>query len=152
LLSLLPGLIRATAVNASRAKRSSLTYYQQHWEERNRALETITAKHVNRSSFEAFAASMYVPEAADDFIGNSGSGGSSSSSRRPASLIASASLGESRSSKYLRFILCIHCIELSNVVCFSFINVAYYYCVRHVIFKSSFITIEMTSCYALKVH
>ena len=37
----LPGLVRATAVNASRAKRSMLKFYQYHYEERHKALENI---------------------------------------------------------------------------------------------------------------
>jgi len=83
----LPGLIRATAVNASRAKRSMLTYYQQHYEERHRSLEAVTSKHAERSSFEDYASAIFKPNSSDSSSSAAGSG------NRPLSLVASTSLG-----------------------------------------------------------
>ena len=57
----LPGLVRATAINASRAKRSMLNYYQQHYEERFRALESIVSSHKESSTFEDFVTQVYSP-------------------------------------------------------------------------------------------
>ncbi|RZF33885.1 hypothetical protein LSTR_LSTR009909 [Laodelphax striatellus] len=57
----LPGLIRATAISASRAKRSIMAYHQQYYEERSRTLETIVRNHKNATTFEEFAAQVYSP-------------------------------------------------------------------------------------------
>ena len=58
---ILPGLIRATAINASRAKRSMLPHYRTHYEERHSALTNIVTKHKSRTSFEEYVTQMYSP-------------------------------------------------------------------------------------------
>lgn len=55
----LAALVRATAINASRAKRLKLPYYQSHFEERNRLIDTIVKNHRERLSFEDFAVQFY---------------------------------------------------------------------------------------------
>ncbi|KAK9497959.1 hypothetical protein O3M35_003854 [Rhynocoris fuscipes] len=57
----LPGLVRATALSASRAKRSMLPFYQQYYEERGRSLETVIKNHKKSTTFEEFAANVYSP-------------------------------------------------------------------------------------------
>ncbi|MPC07518.1 Ral GTPase-activating protein subunit alpha-2 [Portunus trituberculatus] len=57
----LPGLVRSTAVNASRAKRSRLALYQNFYEERARALNTIIEQYSEATTFEAFISSVYCP-------------------------------------------------------------------------------------------
>lgn len=52
-------LVRATAINASRAKRFKLPYYQSHFEERSRLINTIVQNHKDRQSFEDFAVQLY---------------------------------------------------------------------------------------------
>eukprot|EP00095_Tigriopus_kingsejongensis_P007384 maker-scaffold1916_size24942-snap-gene-0.4 protein:Tk07384 transcript:maker-scaffold1916_size24942-snap-gene-0.4-mRNA-1 annotation:"250 kda substrate of akt" len=83
----LPGLIRATAINASRAKRSMLTFYQSHYEERSKALENIIANHKDKTTFEEFITQVFSPAPLTNLFQYSGS------SSRPASLIGSSSLG-----------------------------------------------------------
>lgn len=86
----LPGLVRATAINASRAKRSMLTYYQNYYEERFKSLENIIKNHKDATTFEDFVTSVYSPAPLTNLFQYTAS---SASSSRPASLIASASLG-----------------------------------------------------------
>lgn len=57
----LPGLVRSTAINASRAKRSRLALYQNFYEERARALDTIIEQYSEPTTFEAFISSVYCP-------------------------------------------------------------------------------------------
>jgi hypothetical protein len=86
----LPGLVRATAINASRAKRSMLTYYQTHVEERFRALETIIRDQKEKSTFEDFVTQVLSPVQLSNLFQYN-----VSSSSRPVSLVASSSLGSS---------------------------------------------------------
>ncbi|XP_043246445.1 ral GTPase-activating protein subunit alpha-1-like [Amphibalanus amphitrite] len=58
---ILPGLVRATALNASRAKRSMLPYYLNFFEERSQALETLISNHRESSTFEELVGSVYSP-------------------------------------------------------------------------------------------
>ncbi|XP_037086533.1 ral GTPase-activating protein subunit alpha-1-like [Pollicipes pollicipes] len=58
---ILPGLVRATALNASRAKRSMLPHYLNFFEERSQALETLVANHRELSTFEELVGSVYSP-------------------------------------------------------------------------------------------
>lgn len=58
---LLPGLVRATAINASRAKRSIISLSQRFFEERAKSLETIVKNQKEPTTFEQFAASVYAP-------------------------------------------------------------------------------------------
>lgn len=55
----LASLVRATAINASRAKRANLPYYQSHFEERDRLIKTIVKNHKESLSFEDFAVQLY---------------------------------------------------------------------------------------------
>nr|CAI5843999.1 unnamed protein product [Callosobruchus analis] len=59
--SVLAGLVRATAICASRAKRMTYQYYQQYYEERARSLETVVTKHKHSSTYEEFIARVYSP-------------------------------------------------------------------------------------------
>ena len=58
---ILPGLIRATAINASRAKRSMLSHYQSHYEERYMTLTGLISAHKSKTTFEDFATQVYSP-------------------------------------------------------------------------------------------
>ncbi|KAK7793523.1 hypothetical protein R5R35_010590 [Gryllus longicercus] len=81
----LPGLVRATAINASRAKRSMLPLYQNYYEERSKSLETVVRNHKEATTFEEFAAQVYSPvQTASPFCpGPTRSSGTSLSSRSP---------------------------------------------------------------------
>lgn len=59
-LSNLAGLVRATAINASRAQRLTVPYYQNFFEERARCIDAIV-NNVDAKSFEEFAATAYSP-------------------------------------------------------------------------------------------
>ncbi|XP_033639628.1 ral GTPase-activating protein subunit alpha-2-like isoform X1 [Asterias rubens] len=65
----LPGLVRATAINASRVKRSQLHLYQRYYEERAKYLETIVKNHKVSSTFETFSAHVFDPLLAKQFNG-----------------------------------------------------------------------------------
>ncbi|XP_035704350.1 ral GTPase-activating protein subunit alpha-1 isoform X3 [Folsomia candida] len=54
-------LVRATAINASRAKQSSLELFEHHFEVRAKALAKIIKNHKCRSTFEQFASSVFCP-------------------------------------------------------------------------------------------
>ncbi|XP_078589673.1 ral GTPase-activating protein subunit alpha-1-like isoform X6 [Branchiostoma floridae x Branchiostoma japonicum] len=58
---LLPDLVRATAINASRAKRANIPLYQRFYEERAKYVETIVQQHKDLTTFEEFSASVYAP-------------------------------------------------------------------------------------------
>ncbi|XP_065332020.1 ral GTPase-activating protein subunit alpha-1 isoform X2 [Cloeon dipterum] len=57
----LPTLVRATAIAASRAKRSMLPMYQTFFEERTKALLTIADHYKIPSTFEEFTSAVYAP-------------------------------------------------------------------------------------------
>ena len=57
----LPGLVRATAINASRAKRAMMSHYQTYYEERAKALDSIIEKFKQPTTFEEFVGSVYSP-------------------------------------------------------------------------------------------
>ncbi|XP_069772913.1 ral GTPase-activating protein subunit alpha-1 isoform X2 [Narcine bancroftii] len=57
----LPCLVRATAINASRALKSLIPLYQNFYEERARYLETIVQHHQEPATFEDFAAQVFCP-------------------------------------------------------------------------------------------
>ncbi|XP_070578074.1 ral GTPase-activating protein subunit alpha-1-like isoform X2 [Ptychodera flava] len=57
----LPGLVRATAINASRVKRSSIPLYQRFYEERAKYLDAIIKNHKDPTTFEEFASHVYAP-------------------------------------------------------------------------------------------
>ncbi|NP_001362244.1 ral GTPase-activating protein subunit alpha-1 [Xenopus tropicalis] len=58
---ILPGLVRATAINASRALKSLIPLYQNFFEERMRYLDSITQQHLEPTSFEDYAAQVFCP-------------------------------------------------------------------------------------------
>ncbi|XP_052275567.1 ral GTPase-activating protein subunit alpha-2-like isoform X4 [Dreissena polymorpha] len=57
----LPGLVRATAVNASRVIRSQKPFYHSFFEERAQCLDSIMKNHVDKTIFENFAADVFAP-------------------------------------------------------------------------------------------
>ncbi|XP_018324376.1 probable Rho GTPase-activating protein CG5521 isoform X2 [Agrilus planipennis] len=59
--SVLAGLVRATVVFASRAKRTTLPFFQQYYEERARSLETVVTKHRNSTTYEDFISQIFNP-------------------------------------------------------------------------------------------
>ncbi|XP_058461535.1 probable Rho GTPase-activating protein CG5521 isoform X1 [Malaya genurostris] len=59
--SCLASLVRASAINASRAKRTSLSLYQHYYEERNRSLDTVAMRHKESNTFEDFTARIFSP-------------------------------------------------------------------------------------------
>uniref|UniRef100_A0A8C9VXK2 Ral GTPase activating protein catalytic subunit alpha 2 n=1 Tax=Scleropages formosus TaxID=113540 RepID=A0A8C9VXK2_SCLFO len=59
--TLLPSLVRATCVNASRAVKSRLTLYQSFYEERALYLEAIVQNHKEVMTFEDFASQVFSP-------------------------------------------------------------------------------------------
>ncbi|XP_034163966.2 ral GTPase-activating protein subunit alpha-1 isoform X5 [Pangasianodon hypophthalmus] len=58
---ILPTMVRATAINASRALKSLIALYQNFYEERARYLESIVEHHVELSTFEDYAARVFSP-------------------------------------------------------------------------------------------
>jgi len=63
---LLPSLVRSTAVNAGRAKRSTLPLFRRHFEERFRCINEISQNRVHKSSFEDFCSRLFAPTFATD--------------------------------------------------------------------------------------
>lgn len=59
--TLLPVLVRATCINASRAVKSRLPLYQSFYEERALYLEAIIQNHKENMTFEDFAAQVFSP-------------------------------------------------------------------------------------------
>uniref|UniRef100_A0A8C2CCM6 Ral GTPase activating protein, alpha subunit 2 (catalytic) n=1 Tax=Cyprinus carpio TaxID=7962 RepID=A0A8C2CCM6_CYPCA len=59
--TLLPSLVRATCINASRAVKSRLPLYQSFYEERALYLEAIIQNHKENMTFEDFAAQVFSP-------------------------------------------------------------------------------------------
>ncbi|XP_067336809.1 ral GTPase-activating protein subunit alpha-1 isoform X9 [Channa argus] len=60
-MKILPTMVRATAINASRALKSLIPLYQNFYEERARYLETIVQHHLEPTTFEDYAARVYSP-------------------------------------------------------------------------------------------
>ncbi|XP_041827329.1 ral GTPase-activating protein subunit alpha-1 isoform X6 [Melanotaenia boesemani] len=60
-MKILPAMVRATAINASRALKSLIPLYQNFYEERARYLETIVQHHQEPTTFEDYAARVYSP-------------------------------------------------------------------------------------------
>ncbi|XP_067847589.1 ral GTPase-activating protein subunit alpha-1 isoform X3 [Heptranchias perlo] len=69
----LPSLVRATAINASRALKSLIPLYQNFYEERARYLETIVQHHQEPTTFEDFAAQVFCPAPCHHLPSDSGS-------------------------------------------------------------------------------
>ncbi|XP_034419001.1 ral GTPase-activating protein subunit alpha-1 isoform X2 [Cyclopterus lumpus] len=60
-MDILPTMVRATAINASRALKSLIPLYQNFYEERARYLENIVQHHQEPTTFEDYAARVYSP-------------------------------------------------------------------------------------------
>nr|XP_012776780.2 ral GTPase-activating protein subunit alpha-1 isoform X2 [Maylandia zebra] len=60
-MKILPTMVRATAINASRALKSLIPLYQNFYEERARYLENIVQNHQEPTTFEDYAARVYSP-------------------------------------------------------------------------------------------
>uniref|UniRef100_A0A3Q1I2F2 Rap-GAP domain-containing protein n=1 Tax=Anabas testudineus TaxID=64144 RepID=A0A3Q1I2F2_ANATE len=60
-MKILPTMVRATAINASRALKSLIPLYQNFYEERARYLENIVQHHLEPTTFEDYAARVYSP-------------------------------------------------------------------------------------------
>ncbi|XP_029671888.1 ral GTPase-activating protein subunit alpha-1 [Formica exsecta] len=89
----LPGLVRTTALAASRAKRSTLTLYQNYYEERARSIDTVMRNHKEPTTFEEFAANVYSPvQPLSPFSGTSSVSGSTTSVQSTASSNLAAAL------------------------------------------------------------
>jgi len=58
---MLPYLVRSTAVNGGRAKRSTMPLYERNYEERGRYIDQILQRHVERTTFEEFAENVFNP-------------------------------------------------------------------------------------------
>ncbi|XP_056402899.1 ral GTPase-activating protein subunit alpha-1 isoform X3 [Hyla sarda] len=58
---ILPGLVRATAINTSRALKSLIPLYQNFFEERMRYLDLIIQHHLEPTTFEDYAAQVFCP-------------------------------------------------------------------------------------------
>uniref|UniRef100_A0A0A9X1L4 Ral GTPase-activating protein subunit alpha-1 n=3 Tax=Lygus hesperus TaxID=30085 RepID=A0A0A9X1L4_LYGHE len=63
----LPGLVRATALSASRAMRSMLPFHQQYYEERGRCIETVIKNHKKSCTFEEFTSNIFSPVQASQY-------------------------------------------------------------------------------------
>ncbi|XP_018351376.1 PREDICTED: probable Rho GTPase-activating protein CG5521 isoform X5 [Trachymyrmex septentrionalis] len=92
----LPGLVRTTALAASKAKRSTLTLYQHYYEEKARSIDTVMRNHKEATTFEEFTANVYSPvqppspfSAASSVSGSTTSVQSTASSNLAAALIDS---------------------------------------------------------------
>lgn len=57
----LPSLVRATAINASRASRELLPVYERYFEERENCIERIVKNHKDPTTFEEFASLVFCP-------------------------------------------------------------------------------------------
>ncbi|CAF4422478.1 unnamed protein product, partial [Rotaria magnacalcarata] len=61
---ILPELVRATAINASRARRTTLNNHCEFYEERHRIINSIIHKHKRETTYEEFLAQSFTPLAA----------------------------------------------------------------------------------------
>ncbi|KAJ7379788.1 hypothetical protein OS493_012534 [Desmophyllum pertusum] len=57
----LPALVRATAINASRASRELLPVYERYYEEREACIERIAKNHKEPTTYEDFASLVFCP-------------------------------------------------------------------------------------------
>ncbi|KAL0969703.1 hypothetical protein UPYG_G00231130 [Umbra pygmaea] len=70
---ILPTVVRATALNASRALKSLIPLYQNFYEERARYLETIVQHHKEPTTFEEYATRVFCPAPCQQFPSDPGS-------------------------------------------------------------------------------
>lgn len=54
-------LVRATAINASRAKRLYMSAYKHYFEERHDSIHSLASKHRERNTFEEYATKIFAP-------------------------------------------------------------------------------------------
>eukprot|EP00088_Acartia_fossae_P069922 TRINITY_DN9231_c0_g1_i1.p1 TRINITY_DN9231_c0_g1~~TRINITY_DN9231_c0_g1_i1.p1 ORF type:complete len:900 (-),score=211.13 TRINITY_DN9231_c0_g1_i1:199-2598(-) len=93
---ILPGLVRATAVNASRAKRAMMSAYKTYYEERARALDSIIEKFRQPTTFEDFVSHVFSPSQPGHIIqGNMKVSGISSSTLSSATSSSTVQVTES---------------------------------------------------------
>lgn len=71
---ILPGLVRATAINASCAKRSTMPYFQNFYEERAKAFDAVVNNHKELTTFENFTANVFMPSAPTKSFSNCSNG------------------------------------------------------------------------------
>ncbi|CAM4909312.1 unnamed protein product [Rotaria socialis] len=65
---ILPELVRATAINASRARRTTLNNHCEFYEERHRIINSIIHKHKRETTYEEFLAQSFTPLAAKTLV------------------------------------------------------------------------------------
>ncbi|XP_036810599.1 ral GTPase-activating protein subunit alpha-1 isoform X1 [Oncorhynchus mykiss] len=83
---ILPTMVRATALNASRALKSLIPLYQNFYEERARYLETIVQHHLEPTTFEDYAARVFCPAPYHHHLSDPGSCLESQEGESPAAL------------------------------------------------------------------
>ena len=93
---ILSGLVRSTAVNASRAKRAMMSHYQTYYEERAKSLDSIIDKFKHQTTFEEFVGSVYCPNGQGTIIQGSSSNASVSMSSHSRSDMSNFTSEESR--------------------------------------------------------
>ncbi|XP_062973888.1 ral GTPase-activating protein subunit alpha-1 isoform X4 [Elgaria multicarinata webbii] len=81
---ILPIMVRATAINASRALKSLIPLYQNFYEERARYLQTIVQHHLDPSTFEDYAAQVFCPAPCHHLPSENGSYPETQASEGPA--------------------------------------------------------------------
>ncbi|XP_060615150.2 ral GTPase-activating protein subunit alpha-1 isoform X9 [Anolis sagrei] len=81
---ILPIMVRATAINASRALKSLIPLYQNFYEERARYLQTIVQHHLDPSTFEDYAAQVFCPAPCHHLPSENGSYPETQASETPA--------------------------------------------------------------------
>ncbi|XP_057662756.1 ral GTPase-activating protein subunit alpha-1 [Diorhabda carinulata] len=90
--SVLAGLVRTTAICASRAKRLTYQHYQQYYEERARSLETVVTKHKKSTTYEEFISKVYSPVQTPSSLYPSSLSSSSTEGTPNSSMLAAALL------------------------------------------------------------
>uniref|UniRef100_A0A673BZU2 Rap-GAP domain-containing protein n=1 Tax=Sphaeramia orbicularis TaxID=375764 RepID=A0A673BZU2_9TELE len=108
--TLLPSLVRATCINASRAVKSRLTLYQSFYEERALYLEAIIQNHREVMTFEDFASQVFSPSPGYPISGT----GETLSTLLLLSLLSTASVLPLFGPPYLR--------AASSCICFSLVS------------------------------
>ncbi|XP_029114137.1 ral GTPase-activating protein subunit alpha-1 isoform X2 [Scleropages formosus] len=89
---ILPTVVRATAINASRALKSLIPLYQNFYEERARYLETIVQHHLEPTTFEDYAAQVFCPAPFHQLPSEAGSCPESQQGESPAAQVDGSDL------------------------------------------------------------
>ncbi|XP_029454829.1 ral GTPase-activating protein subunit alpha-1 isoform X5 [Rhinatrema bivittatum] len=84
---ILPGLVQATAINASRALKSLIPLYQNFYEERARYLDTIIQHHLEPTTFEDYAAQVFCPAPHHHLLPDTGSCSENQQGENPAAQV-----------------------------------------------------------------